>query len=380
MKLIITQSNLTLKGGGERVLLKIAQHYKAKIYTAEYNPKTTFEEFSDLDVNVVGKSALAKFLPYGRVVQGLNYGLSFYGLKLKDDYDVINPHFAPSHWIRNSNERVLWYCHTPLRDVWDLYTFRMQFKKVYQKPVHAIGARVIRLIDRSIVKDIEAILANSANTRSRLIKYFGRSDARVLSGGIDYETYPNNGDGHYFFYPSRISPNKQQHAAIEAFQRFKRMHKGKRYKLVIVGPVSKDKYFYSYYEQIKAQAARVGDVQIHTDVDEKWQRELFSRCTAVLYPPVNEDYGIVPLEGMAARKPVIALNEGGPRETLVNGKTGFLVNSAEHMAERMLYVVEHPSVAEIMGKAGLARVKAHYTWPRFFDVFDKELRKVAKMR
>ena len=44
MKLIMAQANLTLRGGAERVVLKIAQHYKAKIYTAEYDPNKTFGE------------------------------------------------------------------------------------------------------------------------------------------------------------------------------------------------------------------------------------------------------------------------------------------------------------------------------------------------
>ena len=43
--------------------------------------------------------------------------------------------------------------------------------------------------------------------------------------------------------------------------------------------------------------------------------------------PVNEDYGLVPLEGMAAGKPCIAANEGGCKETVVDGKTGFLVEA-----------------------------------------------------
>ncbi|MEM3245951.1 MAG: hypothetical protein QXN16_04240, partial [Candidatus Micrarchaeaceae archaeon] len=86
MDIAIAQSNLTLYGGAERVILKIAQHYHAKIYTAEYNPDTTFPEFKDLDIIVVGSNKLKKILPYGRVMQGLNYGLSFYNLKL-EDYD-----------------------------------------------------------------------------------------------------------------------------------------------------------------------------------------------------------------------------------------------------------------------------------------------------
>ena len=69
MKLIITQANLTLKGGAERVVLKIAQHYKAKIYTAEYDPKNTFEGFRDLDIEVIGKQGMLKAMPYGRASQ-----------------------------------------------------------------------------------------------------------------------------------------------------------------------------------------------------------------------------------------------------------------------------------------------------------------------
>ncbi|MFI5412803.1 MAG: hypothetical protein ACHQX1_02835, partial [Candidatus Micrarchaeales archaeon] len=101
MKLVITQSNLTLKGGAERILLKVAQHYKAKIYTAEYKKEATFPEYKDLDIEVVGKRGLSGMLPYGRVAQGINYGLTFYNFKIKDDYDVINPHMAPGHWIRH---------------------------------------------------------------------------------------------------------------------------------------------------------------------------------------------------------------------------------------------------------------------------------------
>lgn len=94
---MITQSNLTLKGGGERVVLKIAQHYDATIYTAEYDPSNTFEEFKNLDVRVIAKPR-SRLLPYGRASQGLSYGMAFFNLDLKNDYDVINAQMAPGQW------------------------------------------------------------------------------------------------------------------------------------------------------------------------------------------------------------------------------------------------------------------------------------------
>ncbi len=374
----MVQANLTLKGGAERIVLKIAQHYKAKIYVAEYDPAKTFDGFRDLDVEVIGKQGMLKKLPYGRAVQGLNYGLSFYNFVIKDDYDVINAHMAPSHWIRKNNEKVLWYCHTPLRDVYDLYHYRLSLKKLHQKPVHIVGTKFVKMLDQGVVKDVESILTNSYNTRSRVIKYYQRDDATVLPGGIDYENFKKGYDRKYFFYPSRISPNKQQDFAIRAFNHFKREFKG--YRLILAGPVSTDRFYYDYYMKIKALAKGVNDVEIMTNVNEKMLEKLYSDCTAVLYPPVNEDYGLVPLEAMASSKPVIALNQGGPKETIEDNKTGILVNSIEEMGNAMKNIVGNPSLAETLGRNGREHVIKNYSWKGFFKEFDKSLKRVSNGR
>ncbi len=373
MQIAITQANLTLYGGAEKVVLKIAQHYNATIYTAEYNESTTFPEFKDLDIVTIGSKRLGRLLPYGRVMQGLNYGMAFYNAKL-DDYDVINAHIAPSHWIRHKNDHVLWYCHTPLRDVYDLYSYRLSLKKWYQKPAYMLGANAVKAIDKKMVKKIEYIFANSANVKNRIKRYYGR-DAVVLNGGIDYENFDCRDDRKYFFYPSRISPNKRQDFAIRAFLEAKNRLKG--YQLIISGAVSQDRAFQEYYEKIKKMVSNEPSIKILVNVSDSEQKELYSNATAVLYPPINEDYGLVPLEAMASGKPVIAVNEGGPKETIENGKTGFLVNNEREMAERMVYIAEHPAIAHEMGKRGAIRVKEKYSWKRFFEEFDKGLKKVA---
>jgi len=378
MKLLITQSNLTLKGGAERVLLKIAQRYKAKIYTAEYNPDATFEGFRDLDVTVIGRLGPSG-LSYGRVAQGLNYGLTFYNFKIKEDYDVINAHLAPSHWIRNNNPRVLWYCHTPLRDVYDLYNFRLSLKKIYQKPVYVLGAAAVRTMDRNVVKKIELVLTNSKNTQSRLLKYL-KKESTVLNGGIDYKDYKHDDPERYFIYPSRISPNKRQDYAINAFRLFRRSSdKFRDYKLILVGDVSKDKFYYSYYKFIERLAGDAGNVEVLTDVSDDRLRALYARSTGVLFTAINEDYGLVPLEAMASGKPIISVNEGGPRETVVDGETGFLVNNEKEMANKMRFVAEHGAVAKNLGKRGIERVRKNYSWDRFFKRFDTALERVMKM-
>ncbi len=375
MKLVITQANLVLRGGAEKVVLEIAKHYDAKIYTAEYDKNATFGGFADLDIDVIGKRT--SFWGGSRAGQGLNYGTAFYNYLVKEDYDVINAHVAPSHWIRKRNERVLWYCHTPLREVYDLYDFRMSLRPSYKRPIYAAGARLVRQIDRRVVKDIELILANSNNTKGRISKYLHREDAEVLGGGIDYKEWHTGDYGKYFLYPSRISPNKRQEYAIAAFESFKRRKHG--YKLIIAGNVSQDKFYLDYYEKVKKIAKGVGDVKIVNDPSDDAMRRLYAGALCVLYTPINEDYGLVPLEAGASEKPVIAVNEGGPKSTVVDGKTGYLVNSTDEMAMRMVDVAEDKKLAEKLGEAGRKNVIENYSWKVFFERFDRYLSKVKKM-
>jgi len=378
LKFVIAQSNLTLRGGAELVVLEIAKRYDAKIYTAEYDAEHTFEDFKDLDVEVIGNKSVFAFMPYNRISQGMSYGMAFYSKKLGEDYDVINAHVSPSHWIRNKNERVLWYCHTPLREVYDLYKYRLSMKKPLEKPVYALGATMVRTIDKRIVDKIESIAVNSNNTRMRVEAYFGRKDGVVINPGVDYSKYANEGDGKFFFYPSRFSPNKRQEYAIKAFDIFKRKYRKLGYSLVLAGTVSRDKFYYNYYKHIRDLAAEVQDVKIIENAADNEMMKLMSRATAVLYTPIDEDFGLVPLEAMAAMKPIIAVNQGGPKETVVSGKTGYLVKNEEEMAEMMNFVVEHPKIVEQLGKEGRKRVELKYSWKAFFEKFDRIVRNVAK--
>ena len=375
MKVLIAQPYLTLKGGAERVILKIAERYKAKIYTTEFDPKGTFPEFKNFDVEIIKKHIpLASILPY-RASQGLRYGYTFYNTLIKEDYDVINAHISPSEWIRHKNERVLWYCHTPPREVYDLYAERMKNRSPTEKFIYATFTRSYKFIAEGIVKEIEEIATNSRNTASRIMQYFNR-EATIINPAIDYNDFRNEGDNKYFLYPSRIIPNKRQDYVINAFKLFEKRKKG--YKLIIAGALSKDKEHINYFEKLKKIASE--GVEFKINISDSELKSLYANATAILFAAINEDFGYIPLEAGASYKPIISVNEGGPRETVLNNKTGFLVNSTEEMAEKMLFLAEHPKIAEEMGKAARKRIEEKYSWESFFKSFDKLVRKVAKKK
>ena len=374
MKLLLMQPYLNLRGGVERVLLKVAAHYKAPIYTLEHNANATYLGFGDLEIRKIEDATpLSGSLPY-RASQGLRYGYTFYNLRIKDDYDVINAHISPSEWARHRNERMLWYCHTPPREVYDLYHVRMKGRPYKERFVYAAMAKAYKIIAKRVVRDIERIATNSNTTRKRIEEYFSR-DASVINPGVDVDEYSNRGDEKYFFYPSRVIVNKRQDYVIEAFKRFSKSMNGKEYALVLAGALSKDPEHIAYYDKIK-KMAKGSRVYIKTGLQDNEIRKLYSRSTAVLFSAINEDFGFVPLEAMASGKPIISVNEGGPRETILDEKTGFLVNSPAEMASKMKFIAEHGKLAEKMGKEGRRHVSKNYTWSEFFEKFDAELRKV----
>jgi alpha-1,3/alpha-1,6-mannosyltransferase len=163
---------------------------------------------------------------------------------------------------------------------------------------------------------------------------------------------------------------------IDAFSRFMRKSKRANYKLILAGSISKDREHVAYLKRLEKK--NVPNVVFKLNVSDSEMKRLYASATAVLFAAVNEDFGIVPLEAMSSRKPIISVNDGGPKETIINGKTGFLVNSPEEMAEKMRFVVEHKDLAEKMGREGRRHVERNYSWGTFFKKFDRLARKVSK--
>jgi len=379
LKMAIVHPHLWVKGGAERVVLKIAQHYDAPIWCSAYNPDETFAEFRDLEINVLDtkfKLLLPHALPL-RMRAAAIAGWEFYNLKLPDQFDLVNAQGTPSEWTRHRNAPVLWYCHTPNREAFDLYRWRMSRRTLTQRIPYWVWIQIFKNIEFSVVPKIERILVNSANSQARIKHYLNR-DAEVLSPGVDTKVYGCKRYERFFFYPSRIAPEKRFELAISAFKEFKKHAKGP-WRLVIAGSLMRSRPDHvAYYEKIKKMLGSNGTIML--DISEAKLRDLYARCWTVLYAPVNEDFGIVPLEAGASNKPCIAVDEGGPREVVVNGKTGFLINTEKEMAAKMLWLAERPEAVEQLGKAARTRIKSNFSWERFFERFDQVTKEVASMQ
>jgi len=380
MKLIVFHPFLYTRGGAERVVLEVAKHFNAKIYCSRYEKKNTFKEFSDLDVEVLPKG-ITRFIPSNvpmRIRDAAIAGEQFYNFKIPEDYDVANAQGTPSEWIRNKNENVLWFCHTPNREAFDLYEWRMSKRNILQKALYWSFIQPYKMFEFSTVPKIEKILANSMNTQSRLKKYLKRKDVEIVNPGVDVEKFSNESYEKFFFYPSRITPEKRFEYAIKAFSLFKKKMgpEAEKWKLIIAGALMKErKEHVEYYKKIKGLLGNMGKIIINPK-DEEFMK-LYRTCYSVVYTPVDEDFGIIPLEALASNKPCIAVNEGGPKEIIGQGM-GYLVKNEKEMAEKMVFLADNPNLPEQMGKEGRAHVEKNFTWKVFLEKFEKAAKEMAK--
>ena len=372
IRMVVATSFLETCGGMERVALRIAKHFDARVHCMYYDPEKTFPEFSELRVEAAGILPRGAF-PGRRIATAIEAGFHFHGLKLKH-CDLVNAHTTPSEWLRNRNSPVIWYCHSPNREAFDLYEWRMAKRGAASRFAYAAAIRAFRHFESGTVPKIEHVFANSKNTQARIEKYL-RCESEVLYPGVDAGKFSCRAYENFFFYPSRFVPEKEHGYAIEAFRQFCSSSKG--WKLVLAGGLPKG--MEGYLASLRFLAGDL-PVEFETNVSEERLRELYSRCFAVLYTPHNEDFGLVPLEGMASCKPCIARDEAGPRETISSSQDGFLVQSPQEMAKSMEWLSKNPDECERMGKAGRRKVQGRFTWEMFLKRVGQKAKELVEER
>ncbi len=96
--------------------------------------------------------------------------------------------------------------------------------------------------------------------------------------------------------------------------------------------------------------------------------DLYARCLATYYAPVDEDFGMGPFESFLSEKPVITTTDaGGPLEVVHDGETGLVVAPEPvAVARAAAWLREHRDDAAAYGRAGKA-VAAEVTWDRAID-------------
>ena len=104
------------------------------------------------------------------------------------------------------------------------------------------------------------------------------------------------------------------------------------------------------------------DVIFRCSISNQERQALLTYSTALIYTPSNEHFGIVPLEAMYCKTPVVAVNNGGPLETIIDNQTGFLCESnANDFGNALKKFVDNAGMSENFGINGKKHVEGKFT-------------------
>ena len=296
----IVHDYLNQRGGAERVALELSRMFAgASIYTSLYRPDSTFSEFR----SCVVRTSPLDHLPLDRSFRNLFwlYPAAFRSFgRLAHDL-VVSSTSGWAHSVRTSPGSFhVVYCHTPAR--W-LYSDQYMGSSLRQRALRPVSSP-IRTWDRAAALRADLYIANSEEVRQRIGRLYGM-DAPVVYPPVDVDRFTARPRGERLLVVSRLLPYKRVDVVVDAATRA-----GLGLDVVGVGPALAD-----------LQRRAGPTVEFHGRLPDADVTRLMESCRAFC-APAHEDFGIAPVEALAAGKPVVALAAGGTLETIREGVNG----------------------------------------------------------
>jgi glycosyltransferase involved in cell wall biosynthesis len=350
-RVVIAHEWLTVIGGSDKTVQAMTRAFpSARVVTPIATQATLDELLPGTEVRTLWTNRLPDAQEHWRRYAPAIVA-AWSALKV-DDADVLvsSSHFASRAAGTRFDGTHLCYCYTPMRVAWrpDLELQRLPAR---WRPLVRGVLPPIRRWDRWTTRSVDAFAGISTAVVDRIREYYDR-DAVVLFPPVEVDPFlaaarrPSPG---YLLTFGRLIPYKRFDLAIEVATRH-------GYDLVVAGTGP---------DLARLQTQAGPSVRFEGWVDDARYRELLSGASALLFPG-EEDFGIVPVEAIAAGCPVVALGRGGALDTVRDGVTGVLF--PEPTVEALGAAVE-VALGRRWDEAALRQAAAPFSTSRFVEEF-----------
>lgn len=306
MRVALVHEYLNQLGGAERVLEALHELYAdAPVYTLVHDQKRVGDRFANWHL----RTSIIERLPWGKKYYKWyllampaaieSFDFTSYDVVLSDASAFAKGVIVPPGALH------ICYCHTPTRYLWsDAHTYANEIRvpRMVRKFL-PLALNYLRVWDKQAADRVDHFIANSQFVAKRIQKYY-RRESTVIYPPVDTHRFSVSKElGNYFVMMGRFRPYKKFDVAIRAFNAL-------NIPLVIIGAGEEEA---NLRKMAKSNIDFVG-----SNVD---RARILQRAIGFINPQV-EDFGIAPVEAMAAGRPVIAYRAGGAMETVVEGVTG----------------------------------------------------------
>lgn len=311
-KTIILHDTFLYKWWWERLVLMMANTLDADIASWFFS-KWSYdlrEDWFNWKMIEVSSEIFKKWFRHVKLKQAFLFNTKF----LKE-YDTVIFSWDCISAVRNTNKnsKIIYYCHTPPRYLYDLNHIYINKVPAYLKIFFKMGFSVFKYLYERDLKGIDTILTNSINTKTR-IKKFLDLESTVLYPPVILEEFKWISQWDYYISFSRLSTAKRINNVVKAFKELPDK------KLIVIYWVNDPQK-----EEIFELGKDSKNIQFITCKKSKEFTNYVWNSIACVCIPIDEDFWMVPIESMAAWKPVLWVNEWWLKETIIDKKTGVLI-------------------------------------------------------
>jgi len=312
-KVALIHDYLVQYGGAEKTLEAIMELFPAApIYTGVYKPKLLSSQINSRKIICPNNSLLNMFPKHLTFLMPT----VFESFDLRE-YDIIISDGTawPKGVLTTPQQLHISYVHTPPRFLYKYSVESSVRNSLIYKPFVSYLDHYLRMWDFSAAQRPDYLLANSQEIRKRIQKFYKR-DAKVIYPPVEID-FPTKFDTDqnfaepYYLSVGRLSAYKNLDILVQAFNLLG-MH------LTIAG---------TGIEEPKLKKMAKPNIKFLGRVSELEKHQLYANCLGLIFPVVDEDLGIVPIEAMAHGKPVLAHRSGGVLETVQEGFSGMFFDT-----------------------------------------------------
>ena len=243
--------------------------------------------------------------------------------KFLQEYDTVifsGDSISAARNCRKDTKKI-YYCHTPPRYLYDLNELYLGKVHALVRPIFKIAFYIFRKAYERDIQKMDLILTNSLNTQKR-IKAFLWLDSQVLYPPVDTKEFQYIATEDYYLSFARLSTVKRVDHIVKAFGQMPEK------KLVVIYGENDPQR-----QEIFDLAAWHENIILLTLPGNEWFTDYVGKAIATIYIPVDEDFGMSPVESMAAGKPVLWVDDWGLKETIIHEKTGYLISPKAEVQE-----------------------------------------------
>jgi len=360
-------------GGAKRVVSEHVRGLKERNHTVDVyaiNPEPDIfdpSQYSDTAYTYIFRHDIYKFPIIDRFIRDYKifFPLKIFHKKIAADidkrmYDIVLVHpdrltQAP-FLLQFLKTPSVYYCQEPLRIAYE-YALRLKDNVGFLKHVYENTARMyLKRTDRENVRAATLTIASCYHIRERMIEAYDVYP-KVVYCGIDDTIFRSlkQKKRNQIFFVGNTTISIDGYDLVEKALRL--IPENLRPKLRIV----------SWQRENKKR------------LTDKELVEIYNHSIVTLCLSRFETFGLVPLESMACGTPVIATKVSGHRETVVDNKTGFLVDfDPKEIAEKLMFLIKTPSKVTTMGKNARTHIENSFTWEIQIDILEKTLTEVGE--